>query len=274
MAWEFKPNKPKRIRSGIGSFWYGTKKAFGLAGKPLDANADTHRNAFKDLVRQIKDAIRPDNYILTLTVLPNQNTTVHYDIQSLVPNLDFITLAAYDYQTWDRNPNEADYPAPIYGLHDRIPESNIDFQVNLWLQGGAPAHKLIIAIPTHGRSWQLTPDSTRTGVPPILEVSFVFLSLACTKESIWFTITSKFFFIWIWQCLGWKSRPSWYSNWNSRLFELSRSMRILAKSKQFPFERRTPTIAHSTWSNQPIWNIRLSFAWRKWQLWIVGRLRR
>lgn len=174
LAWQFKTNKPKRIRSGIGSFWYSTKKTFGLAGKPLDADAELHRNAFKDLVRQIKDAIRPDNYVLSLTVLPNQNTTVHYDIPHLVPNVDFVTLAAYDFQTWDRNPYEADYPAPTYGLHDRIPESNIDFQVNLWLQGGAPAHKLIVAIPTHGRSWKLTTDSTRTGVPPILEVSFRF----------------------------------------------------------------------------------------------------
>jgi len=40
----------------------------------------------------------------------------------------------------------------------------------LWLSYGAPAHKLIVAIPTHGRSWKLTQDSTKTGVPPILEV--------------------------------------------------------------------------------------------------------
>lgn len=170
LAWQFKTNKPKRIRSGIGSFWYSTKKTFGLAGKPLDANAEQHKGAFKDLVRQIKDAIRPDNYILSLTVLPNTNTSVHYDVAALVPNVDFVTLAAYDYQTWERNPYEADYPAPIYGLHDRIPESNIDYQVGLWLQNGAPNHKLIVAIPTHGRSWQLTQDSTKTGVPPILEV--------------------------------------------------------------------------------------------------------
>lgn len=32
LAWQFKPNKPKRIRSGVGSFWYSTKKTFGLAG--------------------------------------------------------------------------------------------------------------------------------------------------------------------------------------------------------------------------------------------------
>lgn len=32
LAWQFKPNKPKRIRSGVGSFWYSAKKTFGLAG--------------------------------------------------------------------------------------------------------------------------------------------------------------------------------------------------------------------------------------------------
>lgn len=106
LAWQFKPNKPKRIRSGIGSFWYSTKKTFGLAGKPLDENADIHKNAYKDLVRQLKDAIRPDNYLLSCTVLPNTNTTFFYDVPNLISNVDFVTLAAYDYQTWERNPYE------------------------------------------------------------------------------------------------------------------------------------------------------------------------
>lgn len=111
--------------------------------------------------------------MLTLTVLPNVNTSVHYDVAGLMPYVDFVTLAAYDFQTWDRNPHEADYPAPTYAAYERIPESNVDFQVNLWLQNGAVGHKLIVAIPTHGRSWQLTKDSTKTGVPPIREVSAI-----------------------------------------------------------------------------------------------------
>lgn len=157
--------------ANTGSFWYSTKKIVGLAGKQLDENAEQHKSNFRDLCRQVKDAIRPDNYLLSVTVLPNVNTTVHMDVAGIVPNVDFVTLAAYDYQTWDRNPYEADYPAPTYPVPDRVPQSNVDFQVNLWLQNGAPAHKLIVAIPTHGRSWQLTKESTTTGVPPVHEVS-------------------------------------------------------------------------------------------------------
>lgn len=169
-AWQFKTNKAKRIRSGIGSFLYSVKKTSGLAGKPLDENGEQHKNAYNELIRQVKNAIRPENYLLTITVLPNQNTTVHYDVAGLISNVDYVILAAYDYQTWERNPNEVDYPAPIYAPTDRIPESNIDFQVSLWLQKGAPANKLIVGIPTHGRSWKLKKDSTTNGIPPILEV--------------------------------------------------------------------------------------------------------
>lgn len=171
LAWQFKPNKPQRIRSSLGSFWYNAKKAIGVAGKPLDSNAALHRIGFQDLVRRLKDAIRPDNYELSLTVLPNVNTTVHFDVANLIPNVDFVTLAAYDFQTWERNPYEADYPAPTYPLDGRIPQSNIEFQVNMWLQSGAPPYKLIVGIPTHGRSWQLTKDSTKSGTPPVREVN-------------------------------------------------------------------------------------------------------
>lgn len=129
LAWQFKPNKPKRIRSKVGGFWYSAKKAIGLAGMPLDENADVHKAAFAELVRNVKDAIRPDNYVLALTVLPNVNTTLFYDVQHLIPNVDHVTLAAYDYQTFERNPYEADFPAPTYALHDRVPSNNVDFQV-------------------------------------------------------------------------------------------------------------------------------------------------
>lgn len=93
-----------------------------------------------------------------------------FDVPGISPNLDLIQLGAFDYQTWERNPYEADFAAPIYELNERYPESNVNFQVHLWSSFNVPRNKLIVVIPTHGRSWALTEDSTKTGVPPILEV--------------------------------------------------------------------------------------------------------
>lgn len=62
-----------------------------------------HKNGFKNLVRAVKDAIRPENYLLSVTVLPNVNTTIFFDVQGIIPHVDYVTLAAYDFQTWERN---------------------------------------------------------------------------------------------------------------------------------------------------------------------------
>lgn len=93
------------------------------------------------------------------------------DIPEIAPHFDIIQLSTYDFQTPERNPYEADFPAPIYDLNERIPESNINFQVLYWLNSNIPASKLHVCIPTFGRTWQLETDSTQTGVPPILEVN-------------------------------------------------------------------------------------------------------
>lgn len=83
------------------------------SGKPLDENAEIHKNGFKNLVRSVKDAIRPDNYVLSVTVLPNVNTSLFYDVQAIIPHVDYVTLAAYDFQTWERN----NYEGKITSLH-------------------------------------------------------------------------------------------------------------------------------------------------------------
>jgi GH18 family chitinase len=169
LAWQFPADKPKRIRSSIGSFWYSVKKTVGAAGKPLDENAETHRNGFVRFSRELKNAFRHDNYILSLTINPNVNASLFIDIPEVAPHYDIIQLATYDFQTPARNPHEADFPSPIYELNERLPQNNINFQVQHWLANSIPASKLLICIPAFGRTWKLETDSTQTGVPPILE---------------------------------------------------------------------------------------------------------
>lgn len=95
---------------------------------------------------------------------------VFYDVPALIPNVDLINLGAFDFQSWNRNPYEADYSAPIYELHERNPYNNVNAQVNLWTAAANDRTKINVCIPTHGRSWELTPTATQSGVPPIFDV--------------------------------------------------------------------------------------------------------
>ncbi|KAI7815495.1 chitinase-like protein [Rhyzopertha dominica] len=165
LAWEFPETRPKKIRSKLGSFWHGIKKAF-VGDKILDDKPEEHREQFTALVRELKNVFRHDGLLVSLTVLPNVNSTVYYDPRNLSPHLDFINLLAFDYYNPKRNPKEADYPAPLYPLIDRKPDENGDALVRYWLDNGAPNNKLILGIPTFGRAWKMTEDSSISGVPP------------------------------------------------------------------------------------------------------------
>lgn len=74
LAWEFPENKPKKIRSSLGSIWHSVKKTVG-GTTLLDENADDHREQFVGLVRELKNAFRAENLLVTMTVLPNVNST-------------------------------------------------------------------------------------------------------------------------------------------------------------------------------------------------------
>jgi len=171
LSWQFPANKPKKIKGTLGSLWSGFKKSIGITGNPIDDKADEHKEEFTALIREMKNAFRHDNYLVTLTVLPNVNSTYFFDIPAIINNLDYIVLPSFDFQTPTRNPKEADYSAPLYELNERIKESNVNSQVLYWLAQHAPASKLIVGIPTFGRTWKLETDNTQTGVPPILGVT-------------------------------------------------------------------------------------------------------
>jgi chitinase len=82
-------------------------------------------------------------------------------------NVDWVNLAMFDVFTPYRNKKEADYPAPLYPPSERNPEHNIDFQVTNLVARGFPASKIVIGIPTFGRTWEFEESASSTGVPPI-----------------------------------------------------------------------------------------------------------
>lgn len=95
--------------------------------------------------------------------------TGYFDVPKLHPNLDFINLAAFDFLTPQRNPEEADYTASIHFLdeNNRLPHLNAEFQINYWIMHQCPPQKLHLGIATYGRAWKLTPNSGLSGLPVV-----------------------------------------------------------------------------------------------------------
>ncbi|KAJ8920739.1 hypothetical protein NQ315_004878 [Exocentrus adspersus] len=166
LAWEFPETKPKKIHSSFKKFFINIKHKI-VGESVVDENAEQHKEQFIALVRELRNSFRHDGLLLSLSVLPNVNSTVYYDPRQISPNVDFVILHAYDFYTPERNPKEADYPAPLYELLDRKPDENGDYQVRYWLQNGCPNNKIVFGIPTYGRAWKMDDDSGLTGVPPL-----------------------------------------------------------------------------------------------------------
>ncbi|XP_046534128.1 chitotriosidase-1 isoform X1 [Equus quagga] len=87
-----------------------------------------------------------------------------YEVDRIAQNLDFISLMAYDFHgSWERTTG---HNSPLYrrqGESGAAAELNVDFAVQHWLQKGTPANKLILGMPTYGRSFSLA-SSSDTGV--------------------------------------------------------------------------------------------------------------
>lgn len=75
LAWQFPADRPIKIKSGLGSLWSGFKSTIGLSKGPIDEKSEEHKEEFTALVRELKNAFRHDNYIVSLTVNPHVNSS-------------------------------------------------------------------------------------------------------------------------------------------------------------------------------------------------------
>ena len=92
-----------------------------------------------------------------------------FDVKTISKYVDFLNILTYDYHTaFEPTTN---HHAPLKARSD-VKEwddeytLNVDWTVNYYLQKGAPANKLILGIPTYGRSYTLTSaDDTDLDAP-------------------------------------------------------------------------------------------------------------
>lgn len=74
LAYQFPRNKPRKVHTELGSAWKSFKKLF-TGDFIVDTNAALHKEQFTAFVRDVKDSLRADGFLLSLTVLPNVNST-------------------------------------------------------------------------------------------------------------------------------------------------------------------------------------------------------
>lgn len=79
-----------------------------------------------------------------------------YDVPEISKYLDFINVMTYDFHgQWER---QVGHNSPLFALESATgyqKKLTVDFSAREWLRQGAPAEKLLIGMPTYGRSFTL-----------------------------------------------------------------------------------------------------------------------
>lgn len=82
------------------------------------------------------------------------------DVNTLRNHVDYVNLLAFDYQTPERVPKEADYSAPLHHLDGRRLHDNGHYWINELFKYGLPANKLVFGLPAFVRTWSLSKSKT------------------------------------------------------------------------------------------------------------------
>ncbi|XP_044257284.1 uncharacterized protein LOC123006669 isoform X3 [Tribolium madens] len=92
-----------------------------------------------------------------------------YDVPKLTKYLDWMNILSYDYHSAFEP--AVNHHAPLYPLEEPSEynydtELNIDYTIQHYLEKGADPSKLVLGIPTYGRSYTLfNPDANEIGAP-------------------------------------------------------------------------------------------------------------
>lgn len=86
-----------------------------------------------------------------------------YPIQAIADNLDWINVMCFDYHgPWDTTHTRAH--AALYDLRSHLSTS---YGIGSWLDSGIPDYKVVMGMPTYGRSWILRNKKLKIGAPAV-----------------------------------------------------------------------------------------------------------
>uniref|UniRef100_A0A0P4WCZ4 chitinase n=2 Tax=Scylla olivacea TaxID=85551 RepID=A0A0P4WCZ4_SCYOL len=170
-------------------------------GKPED------KDNFVALVKELRREFVKYGWMLTAALAAGKATIeTAYDIDDLAQDLDFMHIMAYDYHgKWD---GHTGHNAPLYPREDEPEEEkslNVDASVQLYLDSGAPPHKLVLGLGLYGRTFLLR-DASNPGInapshstafagPYTREDGFLGYNEICekqtTEEGLWQIVWQK-----------------------------------------------------------------------------------
>ncbi|XP_063536781.1 mucin-2 [Cydia strobilella] len=145
--------------------------AFRDGGKPKD------RENYAKLVKELREEFERENektgktrLLLTMAVPAGiEYIQKGFDVKTLNQYLDWMNLLTYDYHSAFEP--AVNHHAPLFPLEEPNEysvdnELNIDYTIKFYLENGADREKLVLGIPTYGRSYTLfNPDATEIGAP-------------------------------------------------------------------------------------------------------------
>ncbi|XP_055596596.1 mucin-5AC-like isoform X2 [Uranotaenia lowii] len=145
--------------------------AFRDGSKPKD------RENYAQLVQELREEFDRESsktgrprLILTMAVpAGTEYIEKGYDVQKLNKYLDWFNLLTYDYHS--AYEPAVNHHSPLYPLEEPSEynfdsDLNIDHSIKFYLNAGADREKLVLGIPTYGRSYTLyNPDATEIGSP-------------------------------------------------------------------------------------------------------------
>ncbi|XP_074833396.1 chitotriosidase-1-like isoform X2 [Carettochelys insculpta] len=132
------------------------------------------KQRFTSLIQEMAEEFKEEaertgkgRLLLTAAVAAGKaNIDEAYEVKNISKTLDFINLMTYDFHgSWEKTTGHV---SPLYkGKNDTGPAiySNTDYAVRYWKSKGAPAEKIIMGIPTYGRTFTLSSSETGVGAP-------------------------------------------------------------------------------------------------------------